>query len=203
MAQAKLNLAFRLLDFGYEEEPVRLAREALDLARDPQTMENATTILSRLGDSAEVETLIAEMQERWPQNTFTQEVHIPSARASLALREGDADEAIHVLETPRPFEDAFLQVLELRGRAYLAAGRPAEAVAEFEKLVALDHIFPFWQVHSLAHLWLARAHLANNDADTARAAYERFLEIMQNADEGIPEIEKARQEYATIPGVKG
>ena len=29
------------------------------------------------------------------------------------------------------------------------------------------------------------------------------LEIMADADEGIPLIEKARQEYATIPGVKG
>ncbi len=203
VAQAKLNMAYRLLAFGYVDEPARLAREAIELARDLATLQNATAILSRLGDPAEVGLLIDELAERWPQNTFTQEVFIPSARASLALRAGDADEALHVLETPRPFEQSHLTVIELRGKAYLAAGRPAEAVAELERLVLLDHVFPFWEIHSLAHLWLARAHLANGDEAAARAAYETFLELMANADEGIPEIEKARQEYSTIPGASG
>jgi tetratricopeptide (TPR) repeat protein len=203
VAQAKLDLAYRLMDFGYAEEPVELAREAVGLSSDRGTLAGATGVLARLGDPAEVEALIGELERRWPQNTFVQEIDIPAARAGLALRDGDADEAIHVLETPRPFEAASLFVIQLRGEAYLQAGRPAEAVVEFEKLVSLDHIFPFWQIHSLAHLWLARAHLANGDAEAARTSYERFLEIMVDADEGIPMIEKARSEYATIPGVRG
>ena len=71
------------------------------------------------------------------------------------------------------------------------------------KLVGLDSVFAMWTVHSLAHLWLGRAHLANGDPDAARAAYEAFFDEMKEADEGVPVIEKARQEYATIPGVKG
>jgi tetratricopeptide (TPR) repeat protein len=203
VAQANLNLANRLMDFGYEEEPAELARGALRLARDRDTVIGATAVLARLGDPAEVEPLIAELQKRWPQDTLVQERDIPLTRATLALRAGDAAEALHILETPRPFERSALRVLQRRGEAYLAANRSAEAVTEFQKLVSLDHVRPFLPIHSLAHLWLARAHLASGESTAARASYEQFLEIMANADEGIPAIEKARQEYATIPGAKG
>ena len=70
-------------------------------------------------------------------------------------------------------------------------------------MIAHNHVFPWWQLHSLGPLGLARAHLANGDPEAARAAYEEFLEIMADADEGIPLIEKARQEYAAIPGARG
>jgi tetratricopeptide (TPR) repeat protein len=203
IASAKTGHAYRLMDFGYPEEASALAREALSLSRSRDTVFNATRILARVGEPEEVERLIAEMNERWPEATFVQDVHIPAARADLALRAGVPADAIHHLETARQFEFGWLDVIEARGRAYLAGDQPAEAVAEFEKLIAHAHVFPFWQLHSIAHLWLARAHLANGNPVGARAAYEEFLEIMQSADEGIPLIEKARQEYQTIPGVKG
>ena len=47
------------------------------------------------------------------------------------------------------------------------------------------------------------SHLANGNPEAARAAYEQFFEIMADADEGIPLIEKARAEYAAIPGARG
>ena len=191
------------MDFGYPDEAAALAREALSLSRSRDTVFNAARILARVGEPEEVEELIAEMNERWPQATFVQDVHIPAARADLALRAGNPADAIHHLETARQFELSWLDVIEARGRAYLANDQAAEAVAEFEKLMANNHVFPFWQLHSLGPLWLGRAHLANGDREAARAAYEQFFEIMADADEGIPLIEKARQEYAAIPGVKG
>jgi serine/threonine protein kinase len=51
----------------------------------------------------------------------------------------------------------------------------------------------------LARLWLARAHLANNDPEASRKAYEEFFALMSEADEGIPVIEEARAEYEAIP----
>ena len=75
---------------------------------------------------------------------------------------------------------------------------------EFEKLIEMDAFTVVLQaVPRIARLWLGRAHLAAGDVEEARAAYEGFLEQMKSADEGIPLIEKARQEYETIPGVKG
>ena len=52
----------------------------------------------------------------------------------------------------------------------------------------------------VAPLRLARAHLANGDPEAAKLAYEVFFERMEDADEGIPEIEKAREEYAALTG---
>ena len=63
--------------------------------------------------------------------------------------------------------------------------------------------FPSFYHGRLGRLWLARAHLANRDPEAARAAYQDFFEIMKDADESIPVIEKARTEYDTIPGAKG
>jgi tetratricopeptide (TPR) repeat protein len=203
VAGAKTGQAYRLVDFGYPDEAATLAREALSLSRSRDTVFNAARVLARVGELKEVEELIAEMNERWPQATFVQDVHIPAARADLALRAGRPADAIHHLETARQFELAWLDVIEARGRAYLANDQAAEAVAEFEKLMEHDHVFPFWQLHSLGPLWLGRAHLANGDPEAARAAYEQFFEIMADADEGIPLIEKARAEYAAIPGARG
>lgn len=203
VANARTGQAYRLKDLGYSGEAAGLARDALSLSRSRNTVFHAARILARVGDPEEAEALIDEMNERWPQATFVQGVHIPIARAELALRAGDAGEAIHILETPRPFELNFLETVELRGQAYLANDQPAEAIAEFERLIEHNHVFPFWQLHSMGPLWLGRAHLANGDPASARAAYEEFLEIMQDADDGIPLIEKARSEYSTIPGVKG
>jgi serine/threonine protein kinase/tetratricopeptide (TPR) repeat protein len=203
VAVAKVSQAFRLMDLGYPGEAAELAREALSLSRSRDTIRNAARILARAGDPEEATELIAEMNDRWPQATFVQGVHVPVARAELALRSGDPAEAIHILETARPFERNWLGVMELRGRAYLAGDQSAEAVAEFEKMIAHNHVFPFWQIHSLGPLGLARAHLANGNPDAARAAYEEFLEIMADADEGLPVVEKARREYNAIPGAKG
>ena len=55
VAQANLSLANRLMEFGYEGEPAELARGALELARDRETVTRATAVLASLGDPAEVE----------------------------------------------------------------------------------------------------------------------------------------------------
>ena len=203
VATAKVALAVNLAELGYGSEALEAANEAIALARDIQTLSNASNVISRFGDPQEAKALLDEMDERWPQDTLLQGATIPKERARLALREGDPVEAIDLLESARPFERSRLDTIRVRGQAFLASGEPAKAVAEFEKLVELNYVFAFVPIHSMAHLWLGRAHLANGNPEAARAAYETFLDRMKDADEGVPVIEKARSEYATIPGVKG
>ena len=202
-AAAKIGQATRMLDFGFEDEAVVLAREALALERDPNILTGAAVVQAVAGQPAEAERLIEEMDAEFPQDTVMQSSTIPTLEAVLALRAGDPEQALHHLETARPFEKGNLHTMRIRSLAYLAADRPAEAVAELEKLAALDHVSPFGAIHSLSRLWLARAHLANDDPGAAKLAYEEFFEEMENADEGIPLLEKARAEYATLPGVRG
>jgi predicted Zn-dependent protease len=159
--------------------------------------------VTAFGDPDEARALITELDERWPENTIVQGVTIPRQRAQLALLAGDPVEAIDLLETARPYERADVQTVKLRGQALLAKGDSAAAVAEFEKMISQKHVFVFDPANSLAYLWLGRAHRDNGDSAAARAAYEQFFEIMEGADEGVPVVEKARAEYAAIPGVKG
>ncbi len=203
VADAKVNLAYNLMELGYDEEALDQATEALELARDVDTVSGASSVFSALADPAEAQALIDELDQRWPQNTLVQGATIPEDRARLALRAGDPGEAIDLLESARPFEQSELDTIRLRGQAYLAAGRADEAVAEFDKLVELETVIALWSIHSVAKLWLGRAHLANGDSSAARAAYEAFFDEMKNADEGVPILEKARAEYATIPGAQG
>jgi tetratricopeptide (TPR) repeat protein len=203
LASAKGTLAYDLLDLGYESEAVEVAAEAIELGRDKNTVHKASEVFSAAGDPAIALALIAEIDERWPEDTIAQGAWIPEMKARLALREGDHGEAIDLLESARPFERRELDTVRLRGQAYLAAGQPAEAIAEFEKLIGLRNSFPFLTIHPMAKLWLGRAHVANGDPAAARAAYEQFFDDMKDADEGVPVIEKARSEYAAIPGAQG
>jgi len=203
VARAKVIRAASLVELGYESEAVRVANEALALGRDVFVVTLASDVISAAGEAGEAQALIDELDERWPQNTIVQGSVIPRQRAQLALRAGDPVEAVDLLETARPFERNDVATVKLRGQAMLAQGDAAAAVAEFEKMISLKYTFPFAPSNSTAYVWLGRAQRDNGDPAAARAAYEKFFELMQDADEGVPVIEKARAEYATIPGVKG
>ncbi len=41
------------------------------------------------------------------------------------------------------------------------------------------------------------------NTDAARRAYQDFLALMKDADEGLPLVETARAEYEAIAGVEG
>jgi len=200
---AAVGLAFALADSGWAEEAAELAGKSLERSRDLQTLSGVAVLMSRLGRLEEAEAAIAELTERWPQDTIVNEVTVPVSRALQALLAGDAAGAIERLEPSRPYERAFLTVLQVRGQAYLASGRTEDAVSTFEQLASHDTVFPTWHIHYLARLWVAQANLADGDIDAARTAYQDFFALMKDADEGIPLIEKARAEYETIPGVKG
>ncbi len=49
---------------------------------------------------------------------------------------------------------------------------------------------------ALAHLQLGRAHVLAGDKDKARAAYQDFLTLWQDAD--IPIVKQAKVEYAKL-----
>ncbi len=97
------------------------------------------------GDTANANSLIADLEKRFQQDTVVQSQYLPMARAALALNRGDAAAAVQALAAASPYElghnnDDFtfaLYPVYLRGESYLAAKNGSAALTEFQKI--LDH----------------------------------------------------------------
>ncbi|HYM11004.1 MAG TPA: protein kinase [Bryobacterales bacterium] len=181
----------------------RLAREqaaaALAMARNRMTLPVAAIALVLAGDTAEGQKLIDEMSRRYPLDTLVNAVALPTARAAMEIRRGNPAEAVELLRVAAPYELGNLGTAYVRGQAYLADHKGAEAGAEFQKI--LDHksavMWTLW-VPPLAQLGAARAWAQAGDAAKARKYYQDFLAAWKDADPGIPILEQARREYAKL-----
>ena len=78
------------------------------------------------------------------------------------------------------------------------ARRPADAVAEFQKVISLRHLSPFSMTWLLAHVGLARAHAAAGNVTASRRAYEDFFALWKDADPDVPILVEARKEHAAL-----
>ena len=161
------------------------------------------------GDTGRAETLIKELNKRFPEGTTVQFNYLPTIRAKLALNRGDSSEALETLRAALPYElgtTTFsgeytwngLYPAFVRGEAYLAAHQGNEATAEFLKI--LDHRGIVWNspIGALARLQLGRAYAMVGDSSKARVAYKDFLTLWKDADPDIPILKQAKAEYAKL-----
>jgi tetratricopeptide (TPR) repeat protein len=170
---------------------------------------SAGVALALSGDSTRARELADQLDRRFPEDTIAQHQYLPTLRALVALSAGNPGKALDALEAARLYELAQpgtgmhgrfggLYPVEARGKAYLAAHQPAQAAAEFQKI--LDHrgVAMADPVSALAHLQLARAFRQAGDVAKAKAAYQDFLAIWQRADDDLPVLADARNELAAL-----
>ena len=74
----------------------------------------------------------------------------------------------------------------VRGLAYLALHQGAEAAGEFRKILDHPGIVISDPVGAMARLQIARAYAMQGDTAKAKAAYQDFLILWQNADPEVP-----------------
>jgi hypothetical protein len=86
----------------------------------------------------------------------------------------------------------------VRGEAYLADNKGAEAAAEFQKILNHRGIVVSDPVGALAHLQLGRAFAMSGDKIQAKTAYQDFLTLWKDADPDIPVLKQAKAEYAKL-----
>jgi eukaryotic-like serine/threonine-protein kinase len=133
--------------------------------------------------------------------------YLPTLRALFSIHAGQPSQAIEQLQPARSYEFAninfkayfgALYPVYVRGEAYLAANKGAEAAAEFQKI--LDHrgIVAIDPIGVLAHLQLGRVFALSGDRTRAKAAYQAFLALWKDADADIPILKSARAEYARL-----
>jgi len=144
-AEQEAAVAVREFLFGYPTEARRAAAASLAYSNNRDAEAGAALALAFLEDTRS-EALVSDLNRRFPEDTFVQFSYLPVLRAQIALNRRDSAKAIELLQSAAPYELGWegagsagftgsLYPVYLRGQAYLAARRGAEAVAEFQKII--------------------------------------------------------------------
>ena len=164
--------------------------------------------LAYAGEDRQVQLIIDDLAQHFPENTTVRFNFLPTLRAKLSIRRGNPSEALDLLRPAASYDLGMstsgnynwnlLYPVFVRGEAYLAAHQGPEAAAEFQKI--LDHrgLVVNEPIAALAHLQLGRAYALAGNTAKARAAYQDFFTLWKDADSDIPILRQAKAEYAKL-----
>jgi eukaryotic-like serine/threonine-protein kinase len=204
-ARYSAQSALREALLGNATEARRLATEALERSAGRDVLYAAALALAYAGEEHRAQSLVDDLNKRFPEDTVAQFNYMPTLRAKLVVSHGNAAQAIEILRAAAPYElgsptsyGLALYPVYSRGEAYLAVHHGVEAAAEFQKI--LDHrgIVVNEPIAALAHLQIGRAYAMQGDTAKAKAAYQDFLTLWKDADPDIPILIAAKAEYAKL-----
>ena len=184
----------------------RRANSALQLSNGRDAEYAAAFALALEGDSSRAESLVNDLEKRFPEDTSVQFNYLPALRAQLALNRHDATKAIEALQVAAQHDLAIPAVASnygfgsmypvyTRGLAHLALHHGTEAAADFQKILDHPGIVVSDPVGATARLQMARAYAMQGDTIKAKAAYQDFLSLWQNADAEVPVYKQAKAEF--------
>jgi predicted Zn-dependent protease len=161
---------------------------------------------ARIGDVARAQKITDQMNKDFPLNTLIQNYWAPSIRAAIELDRNDPGKAIEELRAVSPYDLGAVYPFQtspvypayLRGQAFLAAHKGAEAAAEFQKIIDHRGAVVNYPLGALAHLGLARAYSESGDKTKSRSAYQDFLALWKDADLDIPILKEAKAEFSRL-----
>src|SRR5215469_115840 len=122
------------------------AMAALELSKDREVEYGASLALALGGDSSRSQVIATDLEKRFPEDTSLRFDYLPTIHALLAVRQGDPAKAVNLLQVAVPYElgahrscihalFGALYPIYVRGQAYLAAHRGADAAAEFQRIL--------------------------------------------------------------------
>lgn len=206
------DAALREALFGNPAEAKQRASAALGFAT-PRDVEYGIALAFALTDTnknfqAQIEKLMNDLTRRFPEDTVVRFNYLPTIKALVEIKLGNPANAIEIMEAARPYElgspsnismSLSMYPVYVRGLAYLSAKQGLQAVAEFQKILTHRGIVQTEPIGSLAHLGLARAYAMQGDSVKAKAAYQDFRKLWNDADPDIPILKQAKAEYAGLP----
>jgi eukaryotic-like serine/threonine-protein kinase len=200
--------ALREALFGNSGEAREQADVALKLVPGSRDVEiEAALALAIAGDAVRAQVLADDLNKRFPSNTTTQSVWLPTIRAQVEMHRKASSFAVDLLEAAAPYELGIsigrlgyscIYPAYIRGEAYLAGSQGTAAAAEFQKI--LDHrgLVRNCPTAALARLGLARAYALQGDTAKSKTAYQDFLTLWKDADPDIPILITTKSEYAKL-----
>jgi len=82
--------------------------------------------------------------------------------------------------------------------AYAAAGRAAEVVEEFQRIIDHREVDTVSPLYPLAYAQQARAYARLGKSHDARTDCEQFFEFLKDADPDVPILKEAKAEYTRL-----
>jgi tetratricopeptide (TPR) repeat protein len=194
---------------GHVAEARRTAALALDMSTGRDGTYAAAFALAMSGELSRSQTLLKDLEARFPQDTTVNISYLPALRGLIALQQGNPTEALQKLEGALSNEFALpgtafsasfgsLYPAYVRGQTYLALKRPADAAVEFRKIISRRGLVMEDPMGAVARLQLARALDASGDTAGARVAYQDFLTLWKQADADVPLLKQAQAEAAKL-----
>ena len=179
-------------------DPEEAAKEALKLDRGKVTLAAQATTMALCNQEKQANQLLTALEKRYPEDTLVQELLVPGARAWLAIKAGDAQRALILLERVRA-HDAASSAPYLRGLAYLQLKDSRNAIASFLDATRLKgQAYAVGSPYALSFLGLGRAYAMAGNKPDAKKAYDVFFTEWKNADADLPVIAEAKKEYAQL-----
>jgi serine/threonine protein kinase/tetratricopeptide (TPR) repeat protein len=200
------NAALREAEFGNITNAKQGITAALALAPGRDVKVFSALALARIGETARAQALVDDLETNYAANTVLKLYWLPTAKAAIALKKGDASQVIRILEaaapyelgSPPPLQVGTLYPAYLRGNAYLLAHNGSAAVAEFQKLVSHPGVVVNFVTACMARLQIARAYAIAGDTAKAKSAYQDFLTSWKDADADVPVLQEAKTEYTKL-----
>jgi serine/threonine protein kinase/tetratricopeptide (TPR) repeat protein len=189
---------------------VALARQSalagLALVEGRDVRDLAALALARAGDTSKAKDLAESLNKDFPLNTIVQGYWRPTILAAIEIRQQSPGKAVHILQTAtpyqlaqsQPFKVGMLYPIYVRGQAFLLAHEGMQAAAEFQKIIDHRGIVLNFPLGALAHLGLGQAYVLSGDMAKAKAAYQEFFTLWNDADPDIPILKQAKAEYASL-----
>ena len=179
-------------------DPDQAAKRALKLDKGKVTIIAAANTLALCNEQKHANQMLADLEKRYPEDTLVRELSVPESRAWLALKAGDAQRALALLERVRAHDNASFAPY-LRGLAYLQLKDSRNAIASFQDATRRKGVaYATGSPYALSFLGLGRAYVMAGDKANAKKAYDVFFSEWKNADADLPVIAEAKKEYAQL-----
>ena len=195
--------------FGNAEEARRDAALALSSSNGRDVEFAAAFALALAGDLPRARKLANDLEKHFPEDTSVRFNYLPALRGMVALREGKPEQAVEALQPAVAYETAVsaidfntffggLYPMYVRGEAYMASHKYAEAAAEFQKLLDHGGLLAGDPVGAVSLLESSRAYARAGDTAKARVMYQKIVATWDKADEDIRLVQRAKVEYASL-----
>jgi tetratricopeptide (TPR) repeat protein len=190
-------------------EARKRAAAALHRTNDREVAYGAGLALAVAGDWLKAQDIADQLESRFPEDSSVRFTYVPVIRAAIKLtrhKPGDAVEALKpaaatemgVSRSPINTLYGALYPVYFRGLALCALGQGARAALEFQRIIEHSGVVVSDPVGALAHVQLARSYRMSGDMESAKAAYQSFLELWKEADPEIPLLRQAQAEYKQL-----